>query len=94
MIEDHQPAQPTHTAEDWTETTAEDWNMLRQSFLDGLSETKRVAREEDLSHLVHERGILGMATQREAGLTERFHSSCLQLQGHRRFFYEKRPTAP
>lgn len=50
---------PEHAADGWPSVTPEDWDVLRLNFLEGLAETKRVAREEDLERLVRGRDTLG-----------------------------------
>ena len=52
-------AQPTHAAEGWPTAQPGDWENLRDAFLAGLAETKRLAREADLSRLVRGRDTLG-----------------------------------
>ncbi|WP_309570726.1 DinB family protein [Deinococcus sp.] len=54
-----QPPTPAHAAEGWPDVRAEQWNAVQRAFLDGLKETKRVAREEDLSRPVREGETLG-----------------------------------
>ncbi|MDB5045811.1 MAG: hypothetical protein JWQ08_1861 [Deinococcus sp.] len=50
---------PAHAADGWPKTDGTDWDELRQSFLDGLTELKRVAREENLARVVRGRDTLG-----------------------------------
>ncbi|WP_424950941.1 DinB family protein [Deinococcus sp.] len=50
---------PEHAAGGWPGVEADGWDALRRAFLDGLAETKRVAREEDLSRVVRGRETLG-----------------------------------
>lgn len=50
---------PQHAEGGWPKTDGTDWDALRQSFLDGLNELKRVAREEDLARVVRGRDTLG-----------------------------------
>lgn len=52
-------AVPTHAAEGWPVVDAADWEGVRQAFLDGLAELKRIAREADLSRVVRGRDTLG-----------------------------------
>lgn len=54
-----QPSVPEHAAEGWPRVDEDDWDALRHAFLDGLSETKRLAREKDLLRLVRGRDTLG-----------------------------------
>ena len=54
-----QPSVPVHAAEGWPAAAADGWEALRQAFLEGLSETKRLAREADLSRLVRGSETLG-----------------------------------
>lgn len=50
---------PEHAEGGWPKTDGSDWEALRQSFLEGLTELKRVAREEDLARVVRGRDTLG-----------------------------------
>lgn len=53
------PTLPEHAAEGWPSVEPDDWETVRQAFLGGLAEAKRVAREEDLARLVGPRRTLG-----------------------------------
>ncbi|WP_102126940.1 DinB family protein [Deinococcus planocerae] len=52
-------ALPEHAAEGWPEVRPDEWDGLRGRFLEGLTEMKRVAREEDLSRPVRGHETLG-----------------------------------
>ena len=54
-----QPFPPEHAAGGWPGADAEHWDALRRAFLEGLAETKRLAREADLSRPVRGRDTLG-----------------------------------
>jgi len=54
-----QPSVPVHAADGWPAADADAWDTLCQTFLDGLAETKRLAREGDLSRLVRGNETLG-----------------------------------
>lgn len=54
-----QPSPPAHADAGWPAAGADDWDAQRRAFLEGLAETKRLAREEDLSRPVRGRDTLG-----------------------------------
>ncbi len=54
-----QPSVPQHASEGWPSADADGWDALRRGFLDGLTETKRLARAADLSRLVRGTDTLG-----------------------------------
>jgi hypothetical protein len=53
------PALPAHAAGGWPAVGEGDWDVLHHSFLEGLTELRRVAREEDLSRPVRGNETLG-----------------------------------
>ncbi|GGQ94752.1 DinB family protein [Deinococcus ruber] len=54
-----QPSVPEHAAQGWPSIGEDGWDALKLAFLAGLSETKRLAREADLSRLVRPTETLG-----------------------------------
>ena len=54
-----QPCVPVHAAQGWPSANEGEWDALRCAFLDGLAETKRIAREADLSRQVRGTDTLG-----------------------------------
>lgn len=54
-----QSSVPVHAAEGWPSVDEGDWDTLCRKFLEGLTETKRLAREADLSLLVRGSETLG-----------------------------------
>ncbi|MFC4453388.1 DinB family protein [Deinococcus sonorensis] len=52
-------APPAQAADGWPSVDPDGWDALRASFLDGLEDVKRLAREADLTRLVRGRDTLG-----------------------------------
>ncbi|THF83572.1 DinB family protein [Deinococcus sp. KSM4-11] len=50
---------PEHAEGGWPSTTPDGWDELLRGFLEGLTELRRVAREDDLSRVVRGRDTLG-----------------------------------